>query len=137
MASDPSLAARRILIVEDDSNILISIEFLLKDAGHEVAIARDGREALEAAMSWRPDLIVLDIMLPLVNGFEVCRQIRASPELGNVKLLMLTARGRESEVEKGLALGADAYLTKPFATQDLVRTVAELLAPATRPGASG
>ena len=124
----------KILIAEDEPNIVISLEFLLKGAGYEVAIARDGNQALETARVWRPDLVVLDIMLPLVNGFEVCRQLRASRELGNVMILMLTARGRETEVEKGLALGANAYLTKPFATRDLVQTVANLLAPPPRPG---
>jgi DNA-binding response OmpR family regulator len=119
--------ARRILIVEDEPNILLSLEFLLEGAGYEVASARDGTEALETAASWHPDLVVLDIMLPLVNGFEVCRQLRASRELDGVKILILTARGREREVEKGLALGANAYLTKPFATRDLIETTKRLL----------
>ena len=95
-----------------------------------VATARDGEHALAAARDWRPDLVVLDIMLPVVNGFEVCSQLRSSRELGDIKILMLTARGRESEVEKGLALGANAYLTKPFATRELVLIVGRLLAPA-------
>ena len=130
MAPEPCAAAARILIVEDEPNIIISLEFLLKGAGHEVMIARDGEHALEAARNWRPDLVLLDIMLPLINGFEVCRHLRNSPESRSVKILMLTARGRESELEKGFAQGANAYLTKPFATRELVRKVAELLAPA-------
>jgi DNA-binding response OmpR family regulator len=127
MAPEPDPVARRILIVEDEPNILLSLEFLLKGAGYEVASTRDGSRALETAASWHPDLVVLDIMLPLVNGFEVCRQLRASRELDGVKILILTARGRESEVEKGLALGANAYLTKPFATRELIETTKRLL----------
>jgi DNA-binding response OmpR family regulator len=127
MARKLSSQGSRILIVEDDPNILISIEFLLRNAGYEVSVACDGRQALESARGWRPDLIVLDIMLPLVNGFEVCRQLRESHELNDVKILMLTARGRESEIEKGAALGANAYLTKPFATRELIETTQRLL----------
>lgn len=109
---------------------MLSLEFLLAGAGYQVNTARDGAEAIRLADSLTPDLIVLDIMLPIVNGFEVCRHVRSQPGLGHVKILMLTARGRESEARKGLALGANAYMTKPFATRELVRTVAELLAPA-------
>jgi DNA-binding response OmpR family regulator len=127
MAPEPAPVARRILIVEDEPNILLSLEFLLEGAGYEVASARDGTKALVTAASWHPDLVVLDIMLPLVNGFEVCRQLRASREFDGVKILILTARGREREVEKGLALGANAYLTKPFATRDLIETTKRLL----------
>ncbi len=127
MTPDLRPRAGRILIVEDDPNILISIEFLLKNAGYEVAVACDGGQALVSARDWQPDLVVLDIMLPVVNGFEVCRQLRESCELKNIKILMLTARGRESEVEKGLALGANAYLTKPFATRELIETTRRLL----------
>jgi DNA-binding response OmpR family regulator len=119
---------RKILIAEDEPNIVISLEFLLKDAGYEVAVARDGSGALSLAGSWRPDLIVLDVMLPAVNGFDVCKRIRDNHETRAVKILMLTARGRESEMEKGLAAGADAYMTKPFATKELVAKIAELLA---------
>jgi len=127
MAPEPAPVARRILIVEDEPNILLSLEFLLEGAGYEVASARDGTKALVTAASWHPDLVVLDIMLPLVNGFEVCRQLRASREFDGVKILILTARGREREVEKGLALGANAYLTKPFATRNLIETTKRLL----------
>jgi len=121
-------AAKKILIAEDEPNIVISLEFLLKEAGYEVAVARDGLQALDLAGTLRPDLIVLDVMLPALNGFDVCRRIRGSSEVKDTKVLMLTARGRESEVEKGMAAGADAYMTKPFATRELVKVVAELLA---------
>lgn len=119
--------AYKILIAEDEPNIVISLEFLLKEAGYEVAIARDGAEAIRMAGAFRPDLVVLDLMLPSVNGFEVCRWIRSNPETRDAKVLMLTARGRESEMEKGLASGANAYLTKPFATRELMDKVLELL----------
>jgi len=120
--------SNKILIAEDEPSIVLSLEFLLKGAGYEVTIARDGNQALRMACLIRPDLIVLDIMLPLLDGFEVCRQFRENETLGHTKILMLTARGRGSEVEKSLALGADAYMTKPFSTRELVRKIGELLA---------
>ncbi len=119
--------AKKILIAEDEPNIVLSLEFLLKEAGYEVAVARDGSQAIALAGTLRPDLVVLDVMLPSVNGFEVCQRLRENRETGNIKILMLTARGRETEVEKGLAAGAHAYMTKPFATRELVNTVAEML----------
>jgi len=123
--------ARRILIAEDEPNIVISLEFILGRAGYEVAVARDGAQALALAGTLRPDLIVLDVMLPEVNGFELCRRIRAMQDLRHTKILMLTARGRQGEAQKGIEAGADAYMTKPFGTRDLVGRVAELLRPAT------
>ena len=122
--------SKLVLIAEDEPNIVISLEFLLKGAGYEVTVARDGEEALRQVGMLRPDLVVLDIMLPSVSGFEVCRRIRERRESKDTKVLMLTARGLESEIEKGMAAGANAYMTKPFATRELVQTVASLLAPA-------
>ena len=119
--------AKQILVAEDEPNILISLEFLLKTAGHDVSLARDGEEALRKLHETRPDLIVLDIMLPLVNGFEICRRIREDPALRETKVLMLTARGRQTEGARGLEAGANAYMTKPFATKELLSAVAELL----------
>ena len=119
--------ARRIIVAEDEPNIVISLEFLLRNAGHDVSIARDGEAALRLAREARPDLIVLDLMLPLINGFEVCHRIREDPALRDTKVLMLTARGRQSEITRGLEAGANAYMTKPFATRDLLSAVAELL----------
>ena len=124
-------AAKKILIAEDEPNIVLSLEFLLKGAGYEVAVARDGSEALKLTGTLRPDLIVLDVMLPSVNGFEVCRQVRGNRETQDTRILILTARGRESEVEKGMAAGANAYLTKPFATKELMKAIVELVGPAT------
>jgi DNA-binding response OmpR family regulator len=117
----------RILIADDEPNIVVSLEYLMKREGFEVAVASDGEAALKAVASLRPDLILLDIMLPKKDGFEVCQQIRANPEWRGVKVVMLTAKGRDTEVTKGLALGADAYVTKPFSTKDLVAQVRQLL----------
>jgi DNA-binding response OmpR family regulator len=117
----------KILIVDDEPNIVLSLEFLMEQSGFEVAVARDGDEALAQMASFRPDLVLLDIMLPKKNGYEVCQKIRATPDWGGVRVLMLSAKGRELEVSKGLALGADGYVTKPFSTRDLMDQVRRLL----------
>jgi DNA-binding response OmpR family regulator len=117
----------RILIVDDEPNIVVPLEFLMRREGYEVAVAQDGQAALEAIEAMPPDLVVLDVMLPKMSGFEVCRQLRADPRWSGLKILMLTAKGRESEMERGLQLGADAYVTKPFSTRDLVARVRALL----------
>lgn len=121
---------KTILIADDETNIVISLEFLMKREGFGVVVATDGEAALRAVETQAPDLILLDVMLPKKDGFEVCQQIRANPAWQTVKIVMLTAKGRETEVAKGLALGADAYMTKPFSTRDLVAQVKQLLAPA-------
>ncbi len=117
-----------ILVADDEPNIVISLEYLLRREGYTVLIARDGQEALEAIVRDQPDLVLLDVMMPKKTGFEVCQEVRANEALGGVKILMLTAKGRDTDVAKGLALGADAYMTKPFATRELVDKVAEILA---------
>ena len=117
----------RVLVVEDDHNILISIEFLLINAGYTVVTASDGVRGWAALEEHKPDLAVLDIMLPALDGYELCRRVRATPALQATKLLILSARGRDAEVEKGLHLGADAYLRKPFGTREFLDTVARLL----------
>jgi DNA-binding response OmpR family regulator len=119
--------ARRILIVDDEPNIVISLEYLMRREGFEVAVAVDGEAALRALAERTVDLVILDVMLPKVNGFDVCRQIRADPRWSGVRILMLTAKGRETEVARGLKLGADAYVTKPFSTKDLVGQIKRLL----------
>lgn len=119
---------KKILIVDDEPNIVISLEFLMEQSGYEVAIARNGEEALEKITSFEPDLVLLDIMLPLLNGFEVCQRIRENPQWNRTKVIMLSAKGREIDVSKGIALGADAYVTKPFSTKDLIAQVQRLLA---------
>jgi len=119
--------AWKVLIADDEPNIVASLEFLLHQRGYEVRVARNGEEALQSVESFLPDLVLLDVMMPLRNGFEVCRRIRENPVLRRVKIVMLTARGRDAEGEKGLALGADAYVTKPFSTQELLAKVDKLL----------
>ncbi len=117
----------KILIVEDDPKILLSLEFLIKQAGYSFEVARTGEEALLKIDEFRPDLIVLDVMLPGLSGFEISRHVRQSPEGQKVKILMLTARAAEAERRKGLGLGADRYITKPFSTRDLMEEIAKLL----------
>ena len=119
--------AHRILIVDDEPNIVVPLEFLMKREGYEVEVAGDGQAALDAVARGAPDLVILDVMLPRMSGFEVCRQLRADSRWRGLKILMLTAKGRDSEMEKGLGLGADAYVTKPFSTRDLVARISGLL----------
>jgi two-component system alkaline phosphatase synthesis response regulator PhoP len=116
----------KVLIVDDEPNIVTSLEFLMRRSGHATAVARDGDEALKVAGEFQPDLVLLDVMLPHRDGFEVCQQLRADGWT-ELKIVMLTAKGREAEVAKGLAVGADAYVTKPFSTRELVDAVAQLL----------
>ncbi len=118
--------ASRVLIADDEPNIVISLEFLMKQQGYETHVARDGDEALAEVESFRPDLVLLDVMLPRRNGFEVCQKLRADGWT-DLRIVMLTAKGRDIEIEKGLALGADAYVTKPFSTGELVERVARML----------
>jgi len=118
---------KKVLIVDDEPNISISVEFLMRREGFEVLVAHDGEEGLERIRADRPDLVVLDVMMPKLDGFEVCKAVRADPALAGVRILMLTAKGRAAEIAKGFALGADAYIPKPFSTRDLVAKVKELL----------
>ncbi len=119
---------QRVLIVDDEPNILISVEYLMKREGFEVSVARDGQEALVRVRADRPDLVVLDVMMPKLDGFQVCERLRADPELAGLRILMLTAKGRAVEMKKGMAVGADDYMPKPFSTRELVERVKELLA---------
>jgi len=116
-----------VLIADDEPNILITLEFLLQRAGYQVLLARDGDEALQAIQAQRPDLVLLDVMMPRRSGFEVCQAVRADEALAATRILMLTAKGRDTDQAKGLALGADAYVTKPFSTKDLLAQVQALL----------
>ena len=118
----------KILIADDEPNILISLEFLMKREGYEVVLARDGNEALAAIVRERPSLVLLDVMMPGMTGFEVCQAVRADATLAGTKIVLLTAKGRDIDVAKGMALGADGYMTKPFSTRDLALRVRELLA---------
>jgi len=116
-----------VLIADDEPNILISLEFLLKRAGYQVSLARDGQQALDSIQRERPALVLLDVMMPFKTGFEVCQAVRADDSLNATRILMLSAKGRDTDVAKGLALGADAYMTKPFSTKDLLAKVQALL----------
>jgi DNA-binding response OmpR family regulator len=119
--------SRRVLIAEDEPSILASLEFLLRESRYEVRAAHDGEEALRLVESFAPELVLLDVMMPARSGLEVCQKIRENPAWRGIKIVMLTAKGRASEIEKGLALGADAYVTKPFSTKELLARVRELL----------
>jgi DNA-binding response OmpR family regulator len=117
----------KILIVDDEPNIIIPLEFLMKQNGYEVMTASSGEEALEIIMEYKPNLILLDIMLPGIDGFEVCEIVRLNQEWKNTKIIFLTAKGREVDVAKGMVLGADTYITKPFSNSEIVERVKGLL----------
>jgi DNA-binding response OmpR family regulator len=119
--------SKHVLIADDEPNIVISLEFLMKREGHRVTVARDGDAALETIRRERPDLVLLDVMMPGKSGFEVCQAVRADEALAAVKILMLSAKGRDTDLAKGSALGADAYMTKPFSTRELADKVRSLL----------
>jgi len=116
-----------VLIVDDEPNIVMSLEFLMKKQGYDVRVASDGDTAISAIEENAPDLVLLDLMIPKRDGFDVCQKIRSNPEWNSVRIVMLTAKGRDIEKEKGLALGADDYITKPFSTREVISRVAELL----------
>ena len=116
-----------ILVVEDEPNIVESLSFLMKKAGFIVRVARDGNTAIRTIESAAPDLVLLDIMMPRRDGYEVCRTIRANPDWDNVRIIMLSAKGRDFDRRKGLELGADDYITKPFSTREIVERVQEIL----------
>ena len=115
--------SKTVLIADDEPNIVISLEFLLERGGYRVLVARDGQEAIDTMLRETPDLVLLDVMMPRLSGYDVCQRIRGNPAWAGVKIVMLTARGREVEMTKGLALGADAYITKPFSTRELLALI--------------
>ncbi|SHL90534.1 response regulator transcription factor [Vreelandella subglaciescola] len=117
----------QVLVVDDEPNILLSLEFLMQQAGFDVTTAADGESALERIDAGLPDLLLLDISLPGISGFDVLERLRAAAATRRLPIIMLTAHGREVEREKGMALGADDYITKPFSTQALVEKVKTLL----------
>lgn len=120
--------SQKILIVDDEPNIVMSLEFLLKKEGYVVDTAADGDAALDKIRSFQPDLVLLDVMMPKKSGFEVCEIVRGDLSLSHVRIIMLTAKGRDTEHAKGMALGADAYMLKPFSTKELVARIREVLA---------
>ena len=118
---------KKVLIAEDEASILASLEFLMRDAGYDVRSVMRGDEVLTATKDFVPDLIVLDVMLPQRSGFEICREIRENSNWSQIRIVILSARGRDREVQRGLDAGADAYITKPFATSELCECVRTLL----------
>ena len=121
--------SQHILIADDEPNIVVSLEYLMKREGYAVSVARDGEEALAAIRRDRPVLVLLDVMMPKKTGFEVCQEVRADEALHGTLILMLTAKGRETDVARGLGSGADAYMSKPFSTRELVQKVRQMLEP--------
>jgi len=119
---------KEILIVDDEPSIVVPIQFLMEQQGYNVLVAENGEDALDIIYKYKPDLILLDIMLPRIDGYEVCEIVRLDPRYRDIKIIFITAKGREVEIAKGLALGADAYITKPFSNTELVSQVKELLA---------
>jgi DNA-binding response OmpR family regulator len=123
------MGKKKILAVDDEPNILMSIEFILEMEGYEVHTARDGDEALEVAERVRPDLILLDVSMPRKDGYEMCRILREREDLAGTKVIMLTAKGQTLERKKGLEVGADDYVTKPFSAADLLEKMRAMLEP--------
>jgi DNA-binding response OmpR family regulator len=119
--------SKKILIADDEPTIVAAVEFLLQRNGYEVHVARNGEEALKLVEDCNPDLMLLDVMMPVKSGYEVCTRVRERADWGHIKIIMLSAKGRDAEVTKGLAIGADHYITKPFSTQELVAKINGLL----------
>lgn len=119
--------SKKVLIVDDEPNIVAALEFLLEKHGYQVRVAANGEEALEQLDAFAPDLVLLDVMVPRLSGYEICQRMRAEPRWRNIKIVMLSARGREVEISKGMSLGADLYVTKPFSSAELVATLRGLL----------
>jgi DNA-binding response OmpR family regulator len=121
------MAAKEILVVDDELDVVVPIQFLMEQQGYSVLTAQRGEDALDLIYQYKPDLVLLDIMLPGIDGWQVCEIVRLNPNYRDIKIIFLTAKGRREEVAKGLALGADAYITKPFSNAELVAEVKRLL----------
>jgi len=117
----------KILIVDDEPNIVVPLEFLMEQNGYEVLVAHSGEESIEIIAKDKPDLVLLDIMLPGIDGYEVCEIIRLNPEWRDIKVIFLTAKGRDVDIAKGMVLGADAYITKPFSNAEITQRIRGLL----------
>jgi DNA-binding response OmpR family regulator len=113
--------------VDDEPNIVVPLKFLMEQNGHDVAVASNGDEALDLVSKFKPDLILLDIMLPVRDGFEICQIVRGDPQARKTKIILLSALVREADISKGMAFGADAYITKPFANSEILARIEELL----------
>jgi DNA-binding response OmpR family regulator len=118
---------KKILIVDDEPSIIVPLQFLMQQNGHDTMVAFSGEEAMEIIAASPPDLILLDIMLPIIDGFEVCQRVRENPRWNSIRIILLTAMGGEANVAKGIALGADAYITKPFSNAEVSEKVYALL----------
>lgn len=118
----------KVLIVDDEPSILLSLEFLMKKEGYKVFIARDGKEAFDIIKEVRPNIILLDIMMPNVDGYQVCKFVKGTSEYAQTKVVFMSAKNKESDIEQGYDLGADLYIPKPFSTRDLVKKVNMLTA---------
>ncbi len=118
---------KKILIVDDEPNIVMSLEYTFRKSGYEVFIARDGKEAIDILEVQTPDMIILDVMMPNVDGYATIEYVKKQPQLKHCRVIFLSAKNKESDIEKGLQLGADAYMTKPFSIKKLIEQVQELL----------
>jgi len=118
---------QKILIVDDEPNIVLPLQFLMERNGYATTVAQSGEEALEAISKEKPDLVLLDIMLPGIDGFEVCEIVKLNPDLKHIKIIFLTAKGRDVDIAKGMVLGADEYIAKPFSNKQIVESVRKLL----------
>ncbi len=118
---------KKVLIVDDEPSIIVPLQFLMEQNGYETSVAFSGEEAIETVAASHPNLILLDIMLPIIDGFEVCQRVRENPEWNDIRIILLTAMGSDANIAKGLALGADAYITKPFSNSEVIAKVKELI----------
>ena len=121
------MSGKRVLVVDDEPNILRTLTFVLKKEGYDVSSATNGEEAMAEVRSSKPDLIFLDIMMPKKNGYEVCQEIKDDPNLSDIHIIMLTAKGQDADREKGLSVGAEEFMTKPFSPIQVIGRVRELL----------
>jgi DNA-binding response OmpR family regulator len=121
------MSSKKILIVDDEPNIVLSLDYLVRKKGYEPFIARNGGEAISIAKEQFPDLVILDIMMPDIDGYEVCKLLKNDAQLMHAKIIFLSAKSRQEDVQKGMEMGADAYLTKPFSTKRLMQVIGELL----------
>lgn len=117
----------KVLIVDDEPNIVMSLDYLFRKHGYQVFLGRNGEEALHLLEEEVPDLILLDIMMPKVNGYEVCRHVKSQARLASCKVVFMSAKGKEADIEKGMEMGADLYVPKPFSTRTLMKQVTALL----------
>jgi len=128
MSENKNVEARRVLVVDDDAFIRRPLEFILRQEGYAPATAVDGEDCLRQVAQSRPDLIILDVMMPGRDGFDVCKTLKRDPELARIPIIMLSARGRELDRDRGLSLGVAEFMTKPYSPSDLLRRIRELLA---------